>query len=325
MGDFELIVIDDGSNDGTSDTLKTFAALDQRVRHFRFEENVGLPALTSAKAFLEAKGEYLAWQFDDCEWYPHLLTTLVDAARTHGKPGLFYGQADMLMGENSIVMGERLDRASLKHRNPIPNVATLTHRSVFDQIGWFDPHVLVKRINDYDFWVRLSDKFDAVFVKEPLAKENGGNLSDSLGNSVSLFSDLSERYMSHQRNDYLSLKNIDAWNPYRPPEWLSADDISRFYYILFEHFIRIKKPDDGANILCSYISLCRDDCSKNEKISHAVRWYAEKTKSIYVQNDPIFIGYQRYVINILRIHGAKGIFYIAKAALRVLKRMMKIN
>lgn len=81
FSDFELFVIDDGSSDGSVETIQEFCNLDKRVRHIRFEENVGLPALTAAHALKQSSGKYIAWQFDDCTWMSNHLIDLVEAAQ----------------------------------------------------------------------------------------------------------------------------------------------------------------------------------------------------------------------------------------------------
>lgn len=318
--EFELIVVDDGSSDGSADTISSFASQDSRVHHLRFATNVGLPALTTAKAFEMARGQYVAWQFDDCEWYPHHLETLLNVARSHGDAGVFYGQADMVVGTGSILMGERCNPETLSYRNPVPNVATLTHRDVFASIGWFDPHVILKRINDYDFWVRASAKFELVFVEKSLAREGGCNLQDSLGNSVSLFSDAARIYMAGDRNSYLAISNRNDWDPYRIPESSSARDKERFLLAIFEHFVRIGNTQLGADRICSSLALCDDGQPDHEKIWRAVQWYGAAIKGAYAVEDPKFIGYQRYVFNAFKAHGMQGIKIVYGAALRLLKR-----
>src|SRR5262245_41110864 len=55
--DIELIVIDDGSSDGTEDTVRRYAALDDRVRYFRHDKNSGLPAVRTNEGIMLARGQ----------------------------------------------------------------------------------------------------------------------------------------------------------------------------------------------------------------------------------------------------------------------------
>lgn len=68
---FELIIIDDGSSDGSADICKNYAAKDKRIRYY-FEENSGICAARNL-GLLYAKGEYLAFCDDDDEYDKDLL------------------------------------------------------------------------------------------------------------------------------------------------------------------------------------------------------------------------------------------------------------
>ena len=59
---FELFVVDDGSVDGTQKYLQKLSQRDNRVKHIRFDRNIGLPALTLFKAYLQSKGEFIAFR-----------------------------------------------------------------------------------------------------------------------------------------------------------------------------------------------------------------------------------------------------------------------
>lgn len=319
--DFELFVVDDGSSDGSAETIQEFCKRDNRVKHIRFEKNVGLPALTAAHAFKQSKGKYIAWQFDDCTWTLNHLTDLLGEAQKTENPSIIYGQARVRTKDGEIVFGEKFVATDLEHRNFIPNVSTLTDRRVFEQIGWFDPSVTLKRVNDYDFWVRASKVFNFIYIPKVVAVENGIVLNDSLGNSVSLFSDLTSRVIRSERNDYLMLSNIDNWKPFAPAEWMDNADKERVAYLTFEHFLRIKNLQEGMVAVSNILGTKNQEISDNQ-ILEAINWYVKKTKEIFVLNDPLPVGYFRYIYNCFNQYGLRGFELIIKAAFRVVKRKL---
>lgn len=321
VDDFELLVVDDGSTDGSAATISEFAKHDRRVRHIRFEQNVGLPAVTTAHAFLASKGRFIAWQFDDCEWYPHLLETLLAAATEHKKPSIFYGQIDMVMDSGRVVFGEKCDHASLAYRNSIPNVATLISREVIDSVGWLDPHILLKRICDYDLWLRASKEFDLVFINQPLAAEHGCVMADSLGNSVSLFSDLSYQYIRENRNAALNPASVIEADPFALPRFIDESEFDKFHYLVFEHLIRVGRPKDAVSRLSKYIDPSSGRKDFDAQLCRSIVWFNQRTRLFFEPIDPKFIGYQRYIINLVRAYGIKSVPIIIRSAARVLKRV----
>ncbi|MBX3087595.1 MAG: glycosyltransferase family 2 protein [Cryobacterium sp.] len=76
--DFELIISDDGSTDGSEAICRDYAARDKRVRYIRQPENLGI---SRNMQFLleEAKGDFFMWAGDDDFWHPQFISTLLGA------------------------------------------------------------------------------------------------------------------------------------------------------------------------------------------------------------------------------------------------------
>ncbi|WP_122746671.1 glycosyltransferase family A protein [Pseudomonas viridiflava] len=239
MQDFELFVVDDGSQDGSNTTIAEFVRQDPRVHHIRFEKNIGLPALTCFAAFQKSVSEFIAWQFDDCVWERDLLSSLLQVANANPSTGMVYGQAKLDLGDSTQILGEEFDLQTLLKRNIIPNCSTLTRRVVFSEVGWLDPSIVLKRICDYDMWLRISEKYDVAFLEKVVAVENGMKLPDSLGNSVTFIPSLSERYRNQDRTSYLQISNAANWNPFRANEWMDDDDRQQLAQLIIEHFLRV--------------------------------------------------------------------------------------
>ena len=76
---FELVLVDDGSTDGTEAIARAYAERDPRVRYVKFPERRGMVAAWRA-AFEEASAggaSYFAWGSDHDRWHPRWLETLV--------------------------------------------------------------------------------------------------------------------------------------------------------------------------------------------------------------------------------------------------------
>jgi glycosyltransferase involved in cell wall biosynthesis len=78
LEDFELIVSDNASQDGTAEIAREYAARDRRIRYFRNERNLGLVRNFNG-VFALSKGRYFKWTAHD-DWHPpHTLRVCVDA------------------------------------------------------------------------------------------------------------------------------------------------------------------------------------------------------------------------------------------------------
>ena len=317
--DFELFVLDDGSSDGSAETIQEFCKRDNRVRHIRFEKNIGLPALTAAHAFIQSSGEYIAWQFDDCVWEKEHLSELVKIAQNQAEPVIVYGQAKVKTNNGELVLGDNYVASDLEFRNFIPNVSTLIDRRIFNEIGWFDPSVILKRVCDYDFWYRASKKFKFIYIPKVIATENGLILNDSLGNSVSLFGNLANKVIKSDRSQYLLISNINNWNPFACAKWMDDNDVGHLAYLTLEHFLRIKDLRGG---LIEYSKLIgtQNEATYEMQIAEMVNWYVKKSRDIFVSSDPLLVGYFRYIYNCFNVYGIKGIIPIIKAVINVSKR-----
>src|SRR4051812_23977476 len=74
--EWELLVMDDGSPDDTSDVILGYAA-DRRIRYFRFHENRGL-GTALRQGLSVARGGYIAYLPSDDVYFPDHLSALVE-------------------------------------------------------------------------------------------------------------------------------------------------------------------------------------------------------------------------------------------------------
>lgn len=81
FADFELIISDDGSTDGSEAICRGYAARDSRVRYIRQPVNLGI---SRNMMFLleQARGEYFMWAGDDDLYDPRFIASLLDALRS---------------------------------------------------------------------------------------------------------------------------------------------------------------------------------------------------------------------------------------------------
>ena len=132
--DFEVIVSDNASTDGTGDICRWFAKKDCRVRYFRNEVNIGLAA-NHNRTFWLARGQFFKWAAHDDEYPPQMLARFVDVLE--GSPrsvGVVYSRCEYI-DEMGRVQGVDSDGVNKDDPRPFSRLAQCVwHVRVYNSI-----------------------------------------------------------------------------------------------------------------------------------------------------------------------------------------------
>lgn len=188
FADFEHIIIDDGSSDGTEDIVRRLAEADERIVYVRHDRNCGLPAVRTNEGIIRARGNAIAFLFDDNVFetdfleqaWPILANDQIDVV--HGK--VLMPLAD---GESLVLGAWPVTLDTIRSRNTIANGGVLIRRDFFDRFGLYDPHIVARRLCDWELWIRslwLGARFH--LLPQLVAEEHGTVSPNSLGNTVAM-------------------------------------------------------------------------------------------------------------------------------------------
>ncbi len=100
--DFELIVSDNGSSDGTREIAERYAARDPRVRYVRSDTNRGA-AWNYRRAFELARGEFFRWAPADDRFAPDSIAVCVAALDANPDAVLCYPKTDLVDAEGRVI------------------------------------------------------------------------------------------------------------------------------------------------------------------------------------------------------------------------------
>jgi glycosyltransferase involved in cell wall biosynthesis len=145
----EVLVIDDGSEDGSAEIARSFP----EVRYFH-QHNQG-PGVARNAGLENARGELIAFLDADDLWIPSKLTIQVSYLLDHPETGLVFARQrihlDPGVAKPSWLKDELLASDSVGY-----GVGTLVARkTVFDQVGGFDPEFVLAE--DADWFLRAKD------------------------------------------------------------------------------------------------------------------------------------------------------------------------
>lgn len=160
--DIEVIIIDDGSSDGTREAVLEMQ--EARVRYRRHDCNRGLPAARNTGIAL-ATGAFIAFLDDDDRWMPDKLETQL--AQIERYDGIVCGYRTTSGRSGWKLAGGRIDRAILCRGNFFPPSGLFGRAEIFRQVPFDEalPHALGE---DWDALIRLSEKFRIGYFPDPL-------------------------------------------------------------------------------------------------------------------------------------------------------------
>lgn len=153
---FELIIVNDCSSDNSLKIITDYAKNDHRIVVFNNEVNKKLPA-TLNFGHSKTKGDFITWTSHDNILKPNFLESLIDS--------LIKNQADVVYSNYDVIdLNGRLNRIHIT--GPIEHIlygnkigaSFLYKKEVFQELHSYDESLFL--LEDYDFWLRASQKFN---------------------------------------------------------------------------------------------------------------------------------------------------------------------
>jgi glycosyltransferase involved in cell wall biosynthesis len=181
--DWEMVIIDDASTDGTEKVIKTYIDKDTRIHYFKNKQNLGI-SKTRNRGIDLAKGEYLATLDSDDIWLDEdklkkqveFLDINKDYALIGG--GIMYIDTHSRHIRKMLYpIYDSIIRNIMLQYNPFPHSTVLMRKTAVVSVGKYDE--AMKACEDYDLWMRLGAKYKFTNIPKVLAgyRVHGGNIS----------------------------------------------------------------------------------------------------------------------------------------------------
>ena len=191
----EVIVVDDGSTDGTAQRLRT--ARDVRLLRI---DHTGRPGAVRNAGAAAAAGDYLAFLDSDDLWMPGKLDAQMALLPGGDRPPIVHCR------ERWVRDGRTVSQAGQRHRRDgrifadsvrkcvIGPSTVLMRRAVMEEVGGFREDLQVAE--DYELWLRVTARFPVAYCDRPLVIKRAGH-----GDQLS------------ERHDHVERFRIDALAP----------------------------------------------------------------------------------------------------------------
>ncbi len=171
--DFELIVVDDGSEDNTDELIENYNSDIVYIR----QENSGAAAARN-RGIEKARYNLLAF-LDSDDWFAeNKLKTQIEAMNRN--PSCLISHTNEIWYRNGQILNQKL-----KHKKSSGDIfaqslelcavgmsTIMIHKEIFDRYGFFDEGYPC--CEDYEFWLRISAEEKFLLVEEPLTSKDGG-------------------------------------------------------------------------------------------------------------------------------------------------------
>lgn len=244
---FEIILVDDASQDGTAALVnKNYSS----VHYLAHSTNRGVSAARNT-GLAYASAEWIALLDSDDAWLPEKLENQV--AQLQKNPTHQICHTDEIWIRN----GRRVNPKN-KHRKQggrlfepslalclISPSSVLMHQSVFSQIGLFDP--TMPACEDYDYWLRMCSRYDVLYVDKPLIVKYGGH-SDQL----------SRKFWGMDRMRIRAIRKVIEQGNLSIVEYQAALNM---LLIKCELLLNGARKRGKKTTVCYYLTL-RDDCRR---------------------------------------------------------------
>ena len=190
---YELIIIDNYSEDNTEIIVKSYQATNSKINYLKYKNN-GSIAASRNHGISNAKGDYIAFlDSDDC-WYPEKLENTMNILIGNLEidvlcHGLIRKTKNKIL--NKIIPGPKIKEGSLYQKmllqgNFMLTSATTVKRNVFLAINGFDERSDYICVEDYEAWLRLAKEGRRFFFLNEILGElfvHENNSSSSISRS----------------------------------------------------------------------------------------------------------------------------------------------
>lgn len=278
----EIIVVNDGSNDGGKTERIINKYYKDKVKYYS-KENGGVSTALNL-ALKEMTGDYFSWLSHDDRYYENKIESQIKYLENFNKNTILYSDYDF-MDEYSNIFSksianhkeliEKPEYALLK--GAINGITLLIPKKAFEDCGNFREDL--RCTQDYDLWLRMMDKYEFVHQPEILATSRlhanqvGNTSPKMLTEGYDLWVNIIEKFPDSKKIElekniysyYYKILEFIKLSPYKEVEYYLENKLNEFQESFYKELNNIK------------VSIVLPYCTNNENLSHVLNSFENQS------------------------------------------------
>ncbi|HEY5916400.1 MAG TPA: glycosyltransferase [Chryseolinea sp.] len=241
---WELIIIDDGSEDDTKNVVGKFS--DPRIHYFAID-HCGIFGKVRNAGMQRANGDLIAFLDSDDLWKPNKLSFQLSLLKQDPEAGFIFGHGEQF-GKGAIpppqieafYSGNVFIPLLLEERFVLYVPSVMFKKEVLHTVGYIDESLIIG--SDLDFFLRMACRYKGIFSNEILVRIRKHDQSTSKRLEVASYREHKQMVEKFFKDGYLNKEQY---------VFLAS---TQFYKLGLVH-LRTKKPREALNSFLSYIYL----------------------------------------------------------------------
>jgi glycosyltransferase involved in cell wall biosynthesis len=195
----EIIVVDDGSKDGSVHMATSYA--DKRIKVICHKRNQKLPAALNT-GFRHSSGAYLTWTSHDNYFEPSAIAQMVEVLEEKHDVDFVFADDYWIDEEGQIIQVEKNGPVERLPESSCLGGCFLYRRKVYETVGSYDEATFLAE--DYDYWLRALAQFNFFHLEIPLHyyRQHSGSLTTRFANGEAFEVELAARRRNLARHPW---------------------------------------------------------------------------------------------------------------------------
>lgn len=253
--DWELIIVNDCSQDGSLTIINDYMQKDNRIQLINNKENMKLPKSLNI-GFRKAKGKYLTWTSDDNLFMSEAIEKMVTYLDTHTEKMVCAGMYTIDAAGEHISEWDSYADDKMYYQNVV-GACFMYCKDIIDKIGEYDANMFL--VEDYEYWLRIIKEYGNIgYIEEKLYlyRIHDGSLTTKRQKEIQTqLLRLRKKYIINIINFYL--KNETYHNLVRIYMDFMFDDTDEFSSVMTEmennfSFLKCLKKLENEQELIAY-------------------------------------------------------------------------